>query len=160
PPLSAFNTLPQAYIWIDMVRNGTFGPNLLPGGIFEDPEALTSGDWVERCHPVDGVSAKVSLGLLDRQKDDKRAPAGSVGALRLRAGPGAGLSVAARPPSLDFPAVEVRSPAVKVKAQELVRISVWVRQPRLLPLGTGGVIVRPSLGGEALEYRNWLPMID
>lgn len=55
---------------------------------------------------------------------------------------------------LDHPAAAVQSPPVPVEAAQLIRIRVKVRLPRALPAGSGGLIVRDSIGGETLEFRS------
>jgi hypothetical protein len=55
-------------------------------------------------------------------------------------------------PFLDFPAAAIRSPAVPVKTGEFLRISVWVKRSIPTPQGAGGLIIRDSIGGEALQF--------
>jgi hypothetical protein len=54
-------------------------------------------------------------------------------------------------PFLDFPAVAVRSPAIRVEANNLIKISVLVKRSIGGPTGVGGIIVRDSIGGEPLQ---------
>ncbi len=62
-------------------------------------------------------------------------------------------TIDALPPYRDHPEAAVRSPAVPVRATNFVRIRVLVKMPRELAPGRGGLIVRDSLGGEALQFR-------
>ena len=57
-------------------------------------------------------------------------------------------------PVLDYPAAAVLSPAIPIRANNLVRISVLVRHPNANPSGKGGVIVRDTIGGEQFQYRS------
>ena len=61
-------------------------------------------------------------------------------------------------PFLDFPACAIRSPAVAVRAGQFLRISVLVKRTRPTVDGVGGVIVRDSIGGEALQFVSHEPM--
>jgi hypothetical protein len=61
------------------------------------------------------------------------------------------------PVFLDFPAAAIRSPAVKVKAGEFFRISVDVERRLPSAPGGGGVLIRDSIGGEALQFTSTEP---
>ncbi len=39
PPLASFNTLPQHYMWVDLMKSARYGKNLVPSGNFDHPEA-------------------------------------------------------------------------------------------------------------------------
>jgi hypothetical protein len=165
PALMTFNTLPQHYLWTDWVGNGTFGRNLLPSGGFdvEGPEGLVEAGWVDAGYRYDKIQ---SLVLLEPRGAEMRRSAKKKDAKPVRTPPevsGKILHLSVRPqdpqgidtlqPVLEHAAAAVRSPAVRVRATELVRIRVMVLLPRGMPWGTGGVIVRDSLGGETLQFR-------
>ena len=57
------------------------------------------------------------------------------------------------PQFFDFPVAAVRSPAIKVEAKNLIRISVLVKRPIASTPGMGGIIVRDSIGGEQFQFR-------
>src|SRR5262249_36243630 len=57
-------------------------------------------------------------------------------------------------PVLDYPAAAVLSPAIRIHANNLVRISVLVRRPFTSPGGKGGVIIRDTIGGDQFQYRS------
>ena len=57
-------------------------------------------------------------------------------------------------PVLDYPAKAVLSPAIRIHANNLIRISVLVRKPGGSPAGKGGVIIRDTIGGEQFQYRS------
>lgn len=59
-----------------------------------------------------------------------------------------------RLPFLDFPVAAIRSPAIRVQANNLIQISVLVKRPIRSNPGIGGVIIRDSIGGEQFQYRN------
>ena len=52
----------------------------------------------------------------------------------------------------------VRSPAIKVEAKNLIRISVLVKRPIASTPGMGGIIVRDSIGGEQFQFRTSDPI--
>ena len=61
PACVAFQTLPQHFLWVDWMRLGKFGPNVLPSGNFEDPEAFKASGWVDQGYPMEGYSSQVRL---------------------------------------------------------------------------------------------------
>lgn len=175
PPLLAWQTLPQYYYWRDWLRGefGPFGGNRLATGTFDaDPEALRQAGWVNESYATPDLLAGIAI-------DRKEGWGPRKTSLKLRVEPAAQLdrerfrkpdgkfdkeseeaytkalaeSIDALPPYLDHPIAAVRSPAVAVRATNFVRIRVLVKMPRDLVPGRGGLIVRDSLGGEALQFR-------
>ena len=61
-------------------------------------------------------------------------------------------------PFLDFPVAAIRSPSIRVQANNLIRISVLVKRSHATTPGLGGVIVRDSIGGEQFQYRSSDPI--
>lgn len=154
PPAAAFNTLPELYLWLDWINGETgyrFGENRVPSGSFNDPEEMADEGWVNLSHEMDGIDAKMAVVPL------KGSDIGRV--LRLSAHPtNPEDTETTLPPFLDFPAAAVRSPAVQVEANNLIRISVLVKRPIASVGGHGGIIVRDSIGGEQLQYRSTQPI--
>jgi hypothetical protein len=146
PPLVAFNTLPKHYDWLEWVRRYDFGPNLLPVGSFEEPDALKQDGWVAVGYANDELQTSVAT------KQEKGWNKGRF--LALKAGPAASKKLDDVPPFQDHPVVAVRTPPIRVGARQLIRIRVFVKMPRVAPPGNGGLIVCDSLGGEALQYRS------
>jgi hypothetical protein len=214
PPVLAFNTLPQHYIWADWAADGIFGRNLLPSGRFEvdGPKELVDAGWADAGYHYEKVKSFVLLlpegadlkkkekkkdgeskdAKKDADKKDDTKPsakdaekaedasdpkkdesAKQTAASTATKGKILCLSVRPLDPKgidnltafLDHPAAAVQSPPIPVEAAQLVRIRVKVRMPRALPAGSGGVIIRDSLGGEALEFRqteainNWTEVV-
>ena len=62
------------------------------------------------------------------------------------------------PPFLDFHAAAIRSPGVKVRAGEFFRISAHVRRMIGSSPGAGGLVIRDSIGGEALQFVSSAPI--
>ena len=154
PPLVSFGTLPQAWTWLEWVKTGRLGPNILPSGGFNlaDMKEFLAQGWTDASYRVDDVNPQASLakGGPDNPKPDDEGGSNLV----LFAGPRKGLTLDQLPPFVDHPLVAVRSPAVPVKAGEVYRISVMAFLPKPTAPGLGGVIVRDSLGGERLQYRS------
>ena len=63
-------------------------------------------------------------------------------------------------PFVDHPVVAVRSPAVKVRARQVYRISVMVKMANQALPGAGGLIIRDSIGGERLQFRTPQALAD
>ncbi|MDB5350849.1 MAG: hypothetical protein JWN86_2096 [Planctomycetota bacterium] len=152
PPLTAFQTLPQHFIWMSWIRGerGGFGENLLPSGLFDfdGAEGLRDAGWENVSHEAEDVETKVELYPTFGYGGDN-------GALRLVVIPKDvdEKSIAKVIPFLDHPALAVRSPAIKVHKRCVYRIRFLVRLTRQLPPATGGIIVRDSLGGEPYQFR-------
>ena len=56
-------------------------------------------------------------------------------------------------PFFDYPVAAIRSPTIRVAANNLIRISVLVRRPMNSLLGKGGVIIHDSIGGDPFQFR-------
>ena len=144
-PLAAFNTLPQHYRWVDWMKTAHFGKNLVPSGSFDHPEEMKEAGWSSDAYQYEGLKSTVTTKV--NSKD---------GARRI-----VKMTVDykdALPPFLDFPAAAIRSPAVPMKAGEFYRISVYVQRPVASGPGKGGIVVRDSIGGEALQFSSTAPL--
>src|SRR5262249_20973126 len=119
-PLASFNMLPQHYLWVDWMQNARFGRNLIPSGSFDDPEVLEQAGWAFQGYRYDGVTAKVSTIPIDSE--------GRRRVIRMTVEPTVEGTIDELLPFLDFPAAAVRSPAVKVRAGQFLRISVAVQR--------------------------------
>ncbi len=146
PPLVCFNTLPQHYIWLDWMRQGTFGRNLVPTGSFDDRDSLESAGWINMSHQLDGITSKISV-VDDGGRRDRRV-------LKMRVEPTPPKKIDDLPPFLDLPVAAIRTPAVRVRAGQFLRISVMVKKANPTPPGAGGVIISDSIGGEPLQFRS------
>jgi len=144
PPLAAFNTLPQHHLWVDWMKSGRFGRNLVPSGSFDDPDTLKTAGWTNESYPYDGVKAKVTTEAIGG--DQKRRGVKMFVEASARGG------IDGLPPFLDLPVASIRSPAVKVRAGQFLKVSVDVLRAVQTPEGYGGLIIRDSIGGEALQF--------
>jgi hypothetical protein len=155
PPLVTYATLPELYVWLDWIRGETgyrFGPNRVPSGTFDDAEAMKADGWMDMSYQADRVNPKMAV-----VPPDYPVPSSLAGnrVIRLNASPvNAAELETILPPFVDHPLAAVRSPAVKVRANNLVRVSVVVRRPMASAPGAGGLIVRDSIGGEQLQFRS------
>lgn len=149
PPAIAFNTLPALYLyWIPRMKGHSFvqgGKNLIPTGSFDSPETLRDVGWINDSYEYDGIVGKVST------KPDPARPGKSF--LKLTVEPADPKGLDKLPPFLDFPAAGVRTPPVRVRAKDFLRISVLVKRPVESVAGMGGIVIRDSIGGEALQFR-------
>ena len=154
PPAVSYNTLPELYLWLDWISGKTgyrFGANRVPSGTFNDPEEMAEAGWMNLSHEMEGIDAKMAV-VPVKGSDFRRV-------LRLSALPKNPEDAdSTLPPFLDFPAAAVRSPAVPVEANNLIRISVLVKRPIASVPGQGGIIVRDSIGGEQLQFRSTSPI--
>ncbi len=161
PPLASYATLPEFYVWLDWIGGKTgygFGVNRVPSGGFEDPEEMKADGWMDMSHQADRVGARMAVVEPDlpvpSSLQDNRV-------IRLNVEPVDRRELeTALPPFVDHPLAAVRSPAVRVRANNLVRISVLVRRPIASAPGAGGIVVRDSIGGEQLQFRNPGPIAD
>ena len=124
PPSVGVSTLPELYFWIDWIggkKGFKFGDNRVPTGSFDDPEAMTEAGWQNVNYQVDGIKAKMTTVPRKDSKTDR------VIRMRVESADRAELDTTA-PQFFDFPVAAVRSPAIKVQAKNLIRISVLVKK--------------------------------
>ncbi|WP_165250588.1 hypothetical protein [Paludisphaera soli] len=171
PPLTTFATLPELYVWLDWIRGAAgyeFGANRVPSGAFDDPAAMADEGWMNMSYEAEGIKPTMAVVAPDvgvsRTDPDASPDAPSDDgntAIRMNATPINPKDLETTlPPFVDHPLVAVRSPTLKVRANNLIRISVLVRRPIESAAGAGGIIVRDSLGGEALQFRSTAPIVN
>ncbi|MGE3819167.1 MAG: hypothetical protein AB7I30_07000, partial [Isosphaeraceae bacterium] len=144
PGLCSFNLLPQHYLWVEWMGSARFGRGLIPSGTFDDPEALEKAGWANESYRYEGIQSKVVTVPNNPEKTRR--------IIKMTVEPAAGNRIENLPKYLDMPAAAIRSPAVPVKTGEFLRISVYVQRSVSTANGGGGLIVRDSIGGEALQY--------
>lgn len=182
PPAISFYTLPQMHIWKNWIQGLVgyrFGPNRVPSGSFDDQDAIQSGGWRDVSHQYENVVKRIDVekrkpGPWSDPKEiaKKRASPGlkkkpdivyekdvvaendHVLKLSVRSADPDPKKIDELDPYLDEPAAAVLSPAVRVAANNLIRISVLVQFPTPTPPGKGGVIVRDTIGGEQFQFRS------
>jgi hypothetical protein len=146
PPLLSCNLLPQSYIWIDWMRS-SFSRNLVPSGTFDEYPSLRDlerAGWVDESRPAFGIETRIET--VPSTEDKKKR------LLRLSVIMDKD-KLDRLPPTTAFPLAAIRSPEVKVKAGQFLRISVDLAKQRYHEEGHGGLIVRDSIGGAPLQFR-------
>ncbi len=151
PPLASFSMLPQQYIWLDWMKSGRFGRNLVPSGSFDEPNSLEAAGWEKVDYQYDGVKSVVEFSPEDGKKSVKKI-------IKMSVVPVVKYGIDDLVPFLDYPAVAIRSPAVAVEEGQFLRVSVLVKRTRPTVEGVGGVVVRDSIGGEAFQFVSNEPM--
>ncbi len=183
PPAISFYTLPQLHIWKDWIsglEGYRFGPNRVPSGSFDEADAILAAGWTDVSHQYENVVKKITVPRREKtplakrndkkDKDPKKPEVAKHKPEEIRYDEEKlepndhvlMLSVAADDPKavdqvqpvLDYPAAAVLSPAIPIRANNLIRISVLVRHPNANPSGKGGIIVRDTIGGEQFQYRS------
>lgn len=142
PAAVAFRTLPWHQGLLDVVAASRGGGNLLPGGDFEDLDALLEAGWRHVQQPAPGVLGEADL----------RPNAAHSGRLGLR------LCVRASQPDnasivLETPPVWFTSPPLAVPPGAVVSIQGWVQVPAPITGSVDGLMVIDSLTGESLAER-------
>jgi hypothetical protein len=175
PPGISFFTLPQLHIWKDWVKGRPgyrFGANRVPSGSFDDRKAISEGGWMDVSFQDDNVVQQIGL-VSRREPPQKKEPektqqtkgkkevrfedeviADSDHSIKLTVSWKNRLELdTLGTPFLDFPMAAIRSPAIRVQANNLIRISVLVKRSIPTTPGLGGIIVRDSIGGEPFQFR-------
>jgi len=142
PAAVGFETLPCHWRLIDRIRGARFGPNLLPGGDFENLNMMFQAGWRYLKSAAPGVQTAADLLSFSAHG----------GALGLR------LTVTAddpqNPPAmLEGPPIRFVSPSMPVEAGQIVCIHGWVNVPTPITGSVDGLMIFDSLGGEALAER-------
>ncbi len=180
PPGISYFTLPQLHIWKDWVEGRPgfrFGANRVPSGSFDEKAALTDEGWMDVSFQSEKVVHTVGLAtrkeppLAKKEEKAKRAKGKNDDRFEDEVIADSDRSIkltvtwkerqeldTLRTPFLDFPMAAIRSPSIRVQANNLIRVSVLVKRPNATTTGVGGVIVRDSIGGEQFQYRSSDPI--
>ena len=152
-PLASFNTLPQAWQWLDWIKHGRLGRNAVPTGNFnfKTEAEFTEAGWTIEGYETENLTPAVKFNLGGPGNVARTEAGGSN--LTLQVTRPKGMSLDAIVPYADHPIVAVRCPAVPVRAGEIFRISCMVYISVQSPPGAGGLIIRDSIGGERFQYR-------
>lgn len=142
PAAVSLATLPAFWTLMEQTASASAGPNVLPGGDFEDLDALLRAGWRHFRHEPSDGSAEAEL-------VSTAAHSGRYG-LRLAASlplPDDSDVLVESPPS------SMTSPAVPVDAGQVVCIHGWVQVPKPIAGSVDGLMIVDSLGGEPLAER-------
>ena len=135
--------IPLHWTLASTLANGSWNPNGLPAGDFENLQQMMSSGWRNRRTENDVVATKVELA-------EQAAVDGQYG-LRLTVSP---IQHLRRTMDLvSAPPLTIESPPVKVKAGQLVRIHGWVNVPSPLSGSHDGLRITDSLAGPAMAER-------
>ncbi len=142
PGTSSFQALPWYWALVDRTAGMRGGANLLPGGDFENIDQMVRYGWRRSPDATPGIQSAIDL-------VPDAAHGGRLG-LRLTARP----DNPENPPAvIEMPPLWVTSPAVPVKAGQIVRIHGWVNVPTAITGSVDGLLVFESLTGEEMALR-------
>jgi hypothetical protein len=142
PGTSSFQALPWHWALVDRTEGMRAGANLLPGGDCENIERMTAVGWRHYNHEPRGIQTYADL-------VPEAAHTGRMG-LRLTAR----ADKPEKPPaSLEWPPLWITSPAVPVRAGQIVRIHGWINVPTAITSSVDGLMVVESLTGEEMALR-------
>lgn len=137
-------TLPAHLRFLERLTGAPLGENRLAGGDFEELPAMLQAGWRPMRSPLALEGVQVSIDL------DKAAAHGGQRSLRLSATP---LDPKAPPTLVESPLTWVTTPAVPVRAGEVLCIQGWVQIATPITGSVDGLLIVDSLGGEPLAER-------
>jgi hypothetical protein len=149
PATLSFETLPLQARLRARIR-GAHGPNILPGGNFDDPNILIQAGW-QNIPSIAQGNDPGGTPLLQTSADLIReaAHSGAMG-LRLSAIP---TTPETPPQMIETPPVRFISPKVPAQPGQLVCIHGWVKVPKAITGSVDGLMIYDNQGGEALAER-------
>jgi hypothetical protein len=160
PYALSFYTLPKHWQLMNDVKAATFGPNLLPGGDFEDPaDGSPPPPWKLEEPTLDEVE-QIAIRATDVDRPvagkgdetpsalEKPKQGSKCALLQIRP-----KNRVAPPAVLERTLVSLQSPPVKLEPGTLVRVSAWVRIPQPITASPDGALFYESSAGEPLAVR-------
>jgi hypothetical protein len=143
PYAVSYYTLPRHWQLMQQVKQAKADTNVLPGGDFEAPPDKSADGWmVQEAPTLDPVTASARRVTDDPQQGKQ--------CLLFEVKPKEGVPA---PQALERTFLAVHSPAVRLPAGSLVRISAWVQVPQPITASTDGALIYDSAGGEPLAVR-------
>jgi hypothetical protein len=142
PGTSSFQALPWHWALVDRTAGMRIGANLLPGGDFENLDQMVRFGWRHIPHATPGIQTAADL-------VPEAAHNGGRG-LRLTAWP---VNPEKPPAAIEMPPLWIASPAVPVKAGQIVRIHGWINVPAAITASVDGLMIVESLTGEEMALR-------
>jgi hypothetical protein len=160
PATLSFDTLVQHQKLLARIR-GSQGPNVLPGGNFDDFNMLIQSGWQNV--PSRSPSLDPNGQPLVRTAADLVADAAHNGplGLRLLAYP----TTPENPPMMiESPPLRFVSPTVPAQVGQMVCIHGWVKVPKAIDASVDGLMIYDNQGGESLAERigqttDWRPFV-
>lgn len=149
PAGASFDWLPLHVELRIRLQNVPAGPNMMPGGDFENLEAVLAGGWRQRRYETPEVETDVQLST--------RNPHGGDHSLRLSAKARLDDSkLDAAPVLVERPPLWITSPPLRVKRGQVLRVSGFAKAKDFatsVPQPTAGLLVFTSEGGPELGAR-------
>jgi hypothetical protein len=142
PAGASYSTLPQFWSFLNAVRNGQVGLNVLPAGDCESLNRLMQSGWRHFEHPQPGLQTEVQLVPTE--------PHSGHTSLQLRVWPADPKTFAGL---VETPPVWITTAAVPVESGQLVRIRGWVDVPAAISGSVDGLMIFDSLAGPELAQR-------
>jgi len=146
PYATSYFTLPKHWQLRRELETSPPGGNVLSDGDFERPGPIPAGWQPARLTPDDVVG---EVKVADAEPHGGRRCL----MLQVRPKPATGPNPSRPPEALEPTFVGVVSPAVKLPAGTLVRVSAWVKVPNPILASPDGVLFFDSVGGEPLAAR-------
>jgi hypothetical protein len=137
-----FAALPLSWTFAERIQASPPGPNLLPGGDFENMDVLLRSGWQHLRHHDEMLATDVELSATEPQQ--------GVLSLCLRAEP---TQPEAVPQVIETPPVWIQSAPVPLKRGQIVRIHGWAKVPAKITGTQDGLLIFDSLGGRPLAAR-------
>jgi hypothetical protein len=149
PATLGFDTLPLQERLRTRIRSSR-GPNMLPGGNFDDPNILLQAGWQNIPNISQGNDPDGNPLLQTRAElVPSAAHSGAMG-LQLTATP----TTPETPPlMIEAPPVRFISPKVPAQLGQLVCVHGWVKVPKAITGSVDGLMIYDNQGGEALAER-------
>ena len=142
PYAVSYFTLPRHWRFVEQVRRGAAGENVLPDGGFETVADETARGWTLQEATLDDVE------LIARRVSD--APREGKQCLMLQIKP----RNAQQPPkALERTYLAIHSAPVRLPPGSLVRVTGWVKVPAAVEASVDGALLFDSAGGEPLGVR-------
>jgi hypothetical protein len=142
PYAVSFYTLPAQWRFMEQVRSGLAGANVLPDGGFEPVSSQAAPTWQAQEVTLDEVEMSA--------RRVAEAPQEGRQCLMLQIKP---KNPALAPRALERTFLAVHSPEVRLQPGTLVRVSAWVKIPKQLEATSDGALLYDSAGGEPLALR-------
>lgn len=147
PYAVSYFSLPRHWRFVDQLKQGVAGHNVLPGGDFEQAPDRVQEAWSQQLAVLDDVSAAARRFAGDPAKNQVKE---GKQCLQLAIGP--------REKGVRFAALErtflaINSPVVRLQPGTPVRISAWVYVPERVAATADGALFYDSAGGEPLAIR-------
>jgi hypothetical protein len=149
PYAVSYYTLDRHWKFMESVRQGKAGANMLPYGDFEITPDRVAEAWLPQETTLDDVEL-VARRVTDSPKQGQQCLMLQVKPKNTQVPP---------PAALERTFLAINSPTVRLQPGALVQISGWVRIPAKITGSVDGALLYDSAGGEPLAVRLTEPMV-